>query len=235
VYGESRSQISGTGVYGVGMSTSGVNFGVYGRTNSAGGIGGFFESSNGDEYAGYFIGDVHVAGLLTKSGGLFRIDHPLDPENKFLNHSFVESPDMMNVYNGNVRTDADGYATVQLPEWFEALNRDFRYQLTVLDEGDSTVFVQVKVVKKVEENRFTIRSSMPGTEVSWQLTGVRHDRFAERRRVPVEEPKPAEWRGKYLNPVEWGVPRERGIHHQPPPTPAELPQLPESGEHEPSR
>jgi hypothetical protein len=225
VYGESRSFQSGTGVYGLATATMGVTYGVYGRVVSPGGIAGFFDGDDGN-YAGYFLGNVHVNGLLTKSGGLFRIDHPLDPENKFLNHSFVESPDMMNVYNGNVTTDADGYATVQLPEWFEALNRDFRYQLTVLDDGDSAVFVQVKVVKKVEENRFTIRTSMPRTEVSWQITGIRHDPFAEKRRPPVEEPKPEAWRGKYLNPEEWGVPRERGIHYTQPRPPAEPPQAP---------
>jgi hypothetical protein len=235
VYGETRSTTFGSGVYGFAAATAGVAYGVYGRTASSDGIAGYFEAQGGGHYAGYFDGRVHVAGLLTKSGGLFRIDHPLDPENKILNHSFVESPDMMNVYNGNVTTDGDGYAVVLLPDWFEALNRDFRYQLTVLDEGDSAVFVQVKVVKKVEGNRFTIRTSMPGAEVSWQITGIRHDPFAEKRRVPVEEEKPAAWRGKYLNPVEWGVPKERGIHHSPRRPPAEEPQFPRSGEEEESR
>ncbi|MEM7390782.1 MAG: hypothetical protein AAF492_00420, partial [Verrucomicrobiota bacterium] len=54
--------------------------------------------------------DFHVSGTLSKSLGSFKIDHPLDPANKFLSHSFVESPDMMNVYNGNVRLDDDGEA-----------------------------------------------------------------------------------------------------------------------------
>ncbi len=81
--------------------------------------------------AAYFSGDVYVNGTLGKAGGGFKIDHPLDPANQYLQHSFVESPDMMNVYNGNIRTDANGEATVMLP-LFEALNRDFRYQLTVI-------------------------------------------------------------------------------------------------------
>jgi hypothetical protein len=82
-------------------------------------------------YAGYFTGRTHVAGVFSKGAGSFKIDHPLDPENRYLYHSFVESPDMMNVYNGNVVTDNDGLAIVTLPDWFEALNKDFRYQLTV--------------------------------------------------------------------------------------------------------
>ena len=44
---------------------------------------------------------------LSKSIGTFKIDHPLDPANKYLSHSFVELPDMMNIYNGNVMTDAE--------------------------------------------------------------------------------------------------------------------------------
>src|SRR5262249_35543573 len=90
--------------------------------------GGVAGATNG--LAGEFLGDVSVSGNLSKGGGSFKIDHPLDPENKYLYHSFVESPDMMNVYNGNVVTDASGDAFVEMPEYFEALNKDFRYQLT---------------------------------------------------------------------------------------------------------
>jgi hypothetical protein len=35
---------------------------------------------------------------------------------------------MKNTYDGNVTTDDAGLATVALPNWFETLNRDFRYQ-----------------------------------------------------------------------------------------------------------
>ena len=90
--------------------------------------------SLGTGSAGEFIGDVSVSGTLTKGGGSFKIDHPLDPANKYLSHSFVESPDMMNIYNGNVTTDANGEATVALPAYFAALNRAFRYQLTVIGQ-----------------------------------------------------------------------------------------------------
>jgi hypothetical protein len=47
-------------------------------------------------------GDLYASGMITKSSGSFKIDHPLDPANKYLSHSFVESPDMMNIYNGVV-------------------------------------------------------------------------------------------------------------------------------------
>ena len=88
-----------------------------------------YAATNGGGYAGKFYGNVEINGTLSKSAGTFKIDHPLDPENKYLYHSFVESPDMMNVYNGNVLLDNNGEAVVKLSDWFEALNMEFRYQL----------------------------------------------------------------------------------------------------------
>src|SRR5262249_48766905 len=106
--------------------------------------------------AGEFLGDVSITGNLARGGGSFKIDHPLDPENKYLYHSFVESPDMMNIYNGNVTTDQTGAAVVVLPEWFEALNNSFRYQLTVVG-----TFARAIIAEKVKNNRFTIKTDAP--------------------------------------------------------------------------
>jgi hypothetical protein len=151
-------------------------------------------------------GDAAISGTLSKAAGSFRIDHPLDPANKYLYHSFVESPDMMNIYNGIVTTDPSGYATVTLPDWFGALNRDYRYQLTIIDEADtSDPALWAKIVRKVRNNRFTIRTSRPGLEVSWQVTGIRQDAFANAHRIPVEQDKPHP--GTYLHPQELGIPR----------------------------
>jgi hypothetical protein len=128
---------------------------------------------------------VNVGGTLAKHSGTFKIDHPLDPANQYLYHSFVESPDMMNIYNGSVTTDKHGLATVILPAYFEALNRDFRYQLTPVGQ-----FAQAMVAEKVNGNRFVIKTNKPGVEVSWQVTGIRHDDWANQHRIQVEEPKP---------------------------------------------
>jgi hypothetical protein len=192
---------AGRAVEGWASATSGTNYGIYGISSSTAG------------YAGYFSGRVNVTGTLTKGGGSFKIDHPLDPENKYLYHSFVESPDMKNVYDGSVTTDGLGYATVELPEWFEALNRDFRYQLTVVDSSDA--FVLAKVAGEIEHNRFTVRTSLPGIKVCWQVTGIRKDPFAEKNRIPVEELKPEAERGKYLYPDAYGLPAERGVDYEP--------------------
>lgn len=156
--------------------------------------------------AGDFTGNVSVSGTLSKGGGSFKIDHPLDPENRYLLHSFVESPDMMNIYNGNIVTGKDGFATVELPDWFDTLNRDFRYQLTVIGQ-----FAQAIVSQKVEGNRFEIRTSLPQVEVSWQLTGIRQDAWAQTHRIPVELDKSPQERGKYLHPEAFGQPDEKRI------------------------
>lgn len=157
-------------------------------------------------FAGHFAGDVEVSGAITAGTKDFKIDHPLDPANKYLVHASVESSEMKNIYDGNVTTDSQGYATVQLPEWFEVLNTDFRYQLTVIGQ-----FAQAIVAKKIENDRFEIRTSAPKVEVSWQVTGVRQDAFAKAHPLVVEQQKDAGLRGYYIHPELYGVPEEKGI------------------------
>jgi len=197
LYGESAST-NGRGVYGVATASSGTSIGVYGVTGSSSG------------YAGYFVGPVHVLGALSKSAGSFKIDHPLDPANQYLYHSFVESPDMKNIYDGVVTLDTRGEAMVTLPDWFEALNQDFRYQLTPI----GAAMPNLHVAEKIQGNTFRIGGGEPGLEVSWQVTGIRHDAYAEAHRIPVEAPKPADERGLYLHPVELGQPAELGLDYE---------------------
>ena len=186
---------SGIGVWG---EQWGTGYGVYGSTRGAGY--GVVGQSPSPGYAGWFIGRVNVTGTLSKGGGSFKIDHPLDPANKYLSHSFVESPDMMNIYNGMTTLDAGGRATVILPDWFEALNQDFRYQLTAV----GAAMPNLHVAGKIAGNRFSIAGGQPGAEVSWQVTGIRQDPFAEAYRIPVEEEKTGDERGRYLYPEVYG-------------------------------
>ncbi|NIR28187.1 MAG: hypothetical protein GWN84_02405 [Gammaproteobacteria bacterium] len=152
-------------------------------------------------------GNMTVTGNLVKGGGSFKIDHPLDPENKYLYHFIVESPDMMNIYNGNVVLDENGEAWVKLPEWFQGLNRDIRYQLTAIGVPAPKLYVAVKV----SNNRFKIAGGQPDMEVSWQVTGIRHDPYTEVNRIPVEEWKPQAERGRYLHPEAYGKALEMGM------------------------
>jgi hypothetical protein len=159
-------------------------------------------------------GNVNIAGNLSKGGGSFKIDHPLDPANKYLYHSFVESPDMMNVYNGVAILDAQGSVWITLPDYFEALNRDFRYQLTAIGAPGPNLYI----VKKVSGNRFKIGGGKPKGEVSWQVTGIRQDAFANAHRIPNEEEKSGQERGKYLHPELFGASEEQAIGYRPLPS-----------------
>jgi hypothetical protein len=185
------SNAVGNGIYASGSGS--IGYGVY-----ATGYYGIFAS--GTANAGYFSGNVYVSGTLSKAGGSFKIDHPLDPENKYLSHSFVESPDMMNIYNGNVVTDASGTAIVTMPDYFDALNRDFRYQLTVVGEQ----FAQARVASKMVNRSFIIKTDKPNVEISWQVTGIRQDAWANANRIPVEQEKTDAEKGRYLHPELFG-------------------------------
>jgi IPT/TIG domain len=179
-----------------------------------GGVGVYAIGQNTPTYssvAGLFGGDVEVIGNLAKSGGSFKIDHPTDPANKYLYHSFVESPDMKNVYDGTIVTDGGGHATVTLPDWFEALNSDFRYQLTVIGQ-----FAHAIVASEVHNNAFAIRTDKPNVKVSWQVTGIRQDAWANAHRIPVEVEKAKADQGHFLHPELFEHAGEPGIielHH----------------------
>ena len=131
-------------------------------------------------------GSLHVAGTLTAGVKSFEIDHPLDPDNKFLRHACIESDEIVNIYSGNVQTDKNGFVNVQLPKWMNALNKDFKYQLTVLGK----TFAQAIIFEEIDsDGKFKIQTSIPETKVSWQVTGVRHDDFVIKNPLIVVENK----------------------------------------------
>jgi hypothetical protein len=153
---------------------------------------------------------VNVVGTLSKGGGSFKIDHPLDPANKYLYHSFVESPDMMNIYNGVAELDASGEAVIALPDWFQALNKDFRYQLTPIGAPGPNLYI----AEEVANNQFKMAGGKPGSRVSWQVTGIRQDAFANANRIPVEVEKAPADRGRYLYPEVIGAPETARIGYE---------------------
>jgi len=198
---------AGTGLFGRTDSSQAAANGVTGYATGGGisaAINGIQSGSGG--YAGYFSGNVTVIGALTKSAGSFKIDHPLHPDTKYLSHSFVESPDMKDIYDGVIELDAGGSAVIQLPDWFEALNKDFRYQLTCIGQH-----APVYVADEIRNNQFVIGGGKPGMRVSWQVTGTRHDQYADAHRIPVEEQKSKEEEGRYLHPELFHQPPDRGM------------------------
>lgn len=195
---------SGVGVRGYVSSSTGNTYGVYGEAASPYGIGVYgYNPTTG--YAGYFNGKVHVNGLLSKAGGSFKIDHPLDPENKYLEHSFVESPDMMNIYNGNAILDENGEAYVTMPDYFEALNRDFQYQLTAIGVSAPGLFIK----EEITGGKFKVAGGKAGMKVSWQVTGIRNDTYAQANRIKVVTNKSEDERGKLLWPMASKEPEDK--------------------------
>jgi hypothetical protein len=148
-------------------------------------------------------GNLNVAGAITAGVKDFKIDHPLDPTNKYLYHGSVESSEMMNIYTGNAILDNSGEGVVSLPKWFEALNRDFRYQLTAIGAPAPNLHI----AQEIANHQFIIAGGAPGMKVSWQVTGVRHDAYAKAHPLVVEVKKSEKERGHYLHPDAYGAPR----------------------------
>jgi hypothetical protein len=194
--------IGGAGVFEEGVQIPGGSLSV------ASGISASYASVAGrvSGGSGNFTGPV-TAGSITSSSKQFKIDHPLDPENQYLLHSCVESSEMKNVYDGVAQLDEDGSAWVELPEWFEALNADFRYQLTAIGGAASNLHV----AEELSENRFKIAGGEGGMKICWQVTGSRKDRWAQANPLEVEQEKPEEERGRYLEPGLYDAPEEQRV------------------------
>ena len=214
--GSADSGAAGVGLAAAGGNSSTGNGGTgitaMGGTGSQGGDGIFAQAghtTNGTTSgrAAAFLGIVEIGGILSVSGTKnFKIDHPLDPENKYLLHAAIESSEVLNIYSGNVVTDDKGEASVTLPDWFEAINKDLRYQLTAVG-----TFARAIVAEKVKDNRFTIRTDAPRVEVSWQVTGVRSDAAMLKHPFKSEEDKADNERGFYVTPEAFGQPKEKQI------------------------
>jgi hypothetical protein len=210
---------SGAGVYGYAQATTGTNFGVVGRSESPSGRGvvGVAEASTGTNYG--VLGrtnssangwGVYAGGRLGASGTKsFQIDHPLRPETHFLNHFCIEAPEPYNLYRGTVTLDAQGEAWVQLPDYFEAINRDASYHLTPIGAAMPNLHVAVEI----QGNRFKIAGGAPYKKVSWEVKAVRNDPWVQQYGYQTEQEKPKEYQGLYLHPELYGQPKERGVFY----------------------
>lgn len=213
---------SGSG-YAFSITNSGTGSAVYAYTNtgraiyarSADGYAGYFESAGttaihakGGVYAGYFdgnvsvIGNLSVTGKVSKGSGSFLIDHPLDPENKVLRHSFVESPDMMNIYKGRTKLK-DGAAVIKLPDYFDALNHPEGREINLTPvNGWSPLFLE----GEIKNNQFLVKTTKDGNqdqEFSWVIYANRNDEYAKKHPIIVEEEKGVNntfTKGEYIHP-----------------------------------
>jgi hypothetical protein len=140
----------------------------------------------------------------------FVMDHPLAPADKLLRHACMESPEVLNVYSGTVALDEAGRAVIELPDYFEAINKDFRYQLTAIGGAAP----QLHVAQEVESNSFHVAGGLPGMKVSWQVTGVRNDAYFQNNPYQAVSDKPEKDKGRYYYPEGYGMPSEMGINRR---------------------
>lgn len=200
VYGlATDGEFDSVGVLGITSDPNGT--GVTGRAGAGGSkAAGILGQAPFGGWAGFFEGNVYVTGTLSGPDKAFLIDNPANPENEYLQHAVVESDERRNLYDGVVTLDATGAATVALPDWFEALNGDFRYQLTCVGG-----YAPVYVASEIRGGRFTIAGGQAGLRVSWQVTGVRVDAFAAAHPFRAVKPKAADERGKFLDAAAFGA------------------------------
>lgn len=240
MYGESEST-SGRGALGLANSATGSSYGVYGRASSTSGRGvvGVVTATSGTIYGVYGQAPTAAAGYAVYAAGdmgasgvkPFRIDHPQDPENKYLLHYAAESPEVINFYSETVTLDERGEAVVEMPAYFAWINTRPRYQLTAVGSPMPMLHVAEKISEEslawgeggdVMEGReaaprctFRIAGGAPGGEVSWEVKAVRHDRYVRKRGAPVEVEKQGEERGTYQHPELYGQPPEKGVNFEP--------------------
>nr|MBP6732290.1 hypothetical protein [Chitinophagales bacterium] len=207
VYGEfnTTSSNDAIGVYGKSVPSAGFGYGVYGE---------------GLNYGVFANGDLGASGAKT-----FAIDHPLDPSNKILRHFSIESPEVLNVYRGNVVLDASGEAVVQLPSYFHSVNREFSYVLTPIG-AMANLYVKQEVDA---DGKFKVAGGNAGMKISWYVYAERNDpymqQYPEKRQVEI--PKRDYEVGKYIRPDLYGQPKEKGIFYRGEYKPIPLTKMPE--------
>jgi hypothetical protein len=217
VEGVGFNGVSGQTNYRDGYGVFGQNFDLVGPlTSNSVGVGGLgyigvlgqsSDPVNGGGIAS--LDNIIALGDLTVSGTKnFRIDHPQDPANKYLNHFSIESNEVLNIYRGTVAFDANGIAIVQLPDWFDAVNKNASYQLTPIG-GYAPIFI----AEKIKDGRFVIAGGTAGMEVSWAVYAERNDPYLQQHPEArqVEELKSDRETGKYLRPDLYNKPAEQGI------------------------
>lgn len=191
---------NGDGVYGT--ATGNLGYGVNGFVSngtSAVGVYGYADAGSATRYGGFFDNDLGSSG--TKP---FMIDHPMDPANKLLKHFSMESPEVLNMYRGNVVLGPNGEGTVTLPSYFESINnQNYSYHLTPVGAP-----AQLYVKQEITNKEFVIAGGAPGMKVSWTVYAERNDPYLQQNpdERQVEIQKTGAIAGKYVSPGLYGMP-----------------------------
>ncbi len=196
--------------YGYGVKGFGGLIGVYGYTDANGLAGVYgYAPTNNDAFSAPYA--VFADGDLGSSGAKnFLIDHPLDPENKYLKHFSIESNEILNVYRGNVVLNANGEAIIKLPGYFKAVNKNFSYMLTPVGQPAPGIYVAKEINN---EGEFKISGGHAGQKISWYVYAQRNDPYIQQHpeKLQVEVFKKEKNRGKFLMPELYNQPAEKRI------------------------
>lgn len=223
VYGKGIQAVDGIGVVGAGnnlltytipangagIAGTGENIGVYGHATNAAGFGVYSSGDLHTEGNVTISGNLNVAGNTTVMGTKsFMIDDPRDPANKYLKHFSVESNEILNIYRGVALFDASGEAVIQLPGYYDAINKNASYQLTPIGVSMLDLFI----AKEVNDGVFVIAGGVPSKKVSWTLPAERNDPYISNNPdVRINVVDKGEYRGSYLSPKTYGQSAEKGI------------------------
>jgi hypothetical protein len=232
-----NTALNGNGV--IGEANTGIDaYGVWGRSNEGYGVYGsapWAVVGQGSIFGVFSYGrmggnsDLYVSGDVGAGGSKpFRIDHPDDPENRYLFHYATESPEIINFYSGKVILNDAGEAVVGLPQYFAKINKDARYMLTAvgdpmpmlhiaqeIDETTLTAAAAAAPEQAAPVCSFRIAGGAPRGKVSWRVEAVRNDPYVRAHGAPVESLKPETERGTYTHPELYGKPEELAVHYRP--------------------
>jgi hypothetical protein len=138
------------------------------------------------------------------------IDNPLDPENKYLKHFSVESPEVLNLYRGSIILDQNGEATVKLPDYFESININFTYNLTPIASSAPNLYIK----KEIKYGKFQVAGGKPNMKVNWTVYAQRNDLYVKKyhENTIVEPEKKEGVKGKYLMPELYNQPKSKAIN-----------------------
>ncbi|RLD44646.1 MAG: hypothetical protein DRI89_02890 [Bacteroidetes bacterium] len=195
IYGEyTGGTRDGRGVFGYSVPSSNRGYGVVGEGGKQ--------------------GVLSINAMATIGNMVIKMDHPLDPKNKILNHYAMESPEVLNMYRGNVHLDGNGEAIVSLPEYFAEININFSYNLTPIGQQAPNLFIKEEINSG---GSFVISGGHPNQKISWVVYAERNDLYMQKERENnpnlVEVEKEAENKGKYLMPALYNQPPEMGIFY----------------------
>jgi hypothetical protein len=134
----------------------------------------YYDPVNGE--MGYGGAITATATTLTKT---FVIDHPTEPDDRYLVHGCLEGPEGGVYYRGSGRIVDGVSTTIELPQYVHALAADFTVQITpIYDEENGCMCPPLNVGRIRNGRYFTVYQDTAAqtnrAEFFWTVMGTRH-------------------------------------------------------------